>query len=91
VCDYPWGAHNDYALYPVLKIECDNNLISKEGSPTLPYTAQNQPYWDTKQMKEKKTPNHGANVTSLAMPRRSVSIMPKQILYLCATLDLKQS
>jgi hypothetical protein len=23
VCDYPWDAHNVYALYLVLKIECD--------------------------------------------------------------------
>jgi hypothetical protein len=70
-----------------------NNSISKEGSPTRPCNAQNQPYWDTKQMKEKEStqPWSQTNVTSLAMPRRSLSIMPKRILYLCATLELNQS
>ena len=50
---------------------CPHNSISKEGSPTRPYTAQNQPYWDTKQMEEKENTQlwNQTNVTSLAVPR----------------------
>jgi hypothetical protein len=33
VCDCPWGAHNDYALYLVLKIECDSILQDESFKP----------------------------------------------------------
>ena len=58
------------------------NSICKARHPTRPYIRQSQPYWNIKQRKKKKTPNHRiklmlhyyqVNVTLLLVPHNNLS------------------